>query len=127
MKYIAIIALSAVLAACSGGASDESVKAAEAALGNISQAKSMLASVNSVPDAQKLEADFAEIGQQYASAMKALNSADQGDMETAQALAQVTPKIAMEYQGMMAELNALQARNSDAAQVLIDELKAFRP
>lgn len=125
MKYV-VIALISTLVACSGGASSEAVDKAQVAFENLNKARVMLSSVNTVEDAQKIEADLSQIGLSYADAIKAMKSMDQADPETAQAMAKIAPKIAAEYQGMLLALNALQARNSKAAQVLLDELKSFK-
>jgi hypothetical protein len=126
MKYIVVIALVSALVACSGGSSNESITAAQSALNDLIKARTMLSSVHSVDDAQAIEVDLAEVGKSYAEAMQLMRTVDQTDQETAQTLAQLTPKIAVEYQAMLMQLNALQSRNSKAAQILLDELKAFK-
>ncbi|XQW86713.1 hypothetical protein ACOYR1_08320 [Thalassotalea piscium] len=126
MKYIVIMALLATLVACSG-ASNETVNAAENALKDITKARTLLATVNTIEDAQAIETDMAAAGTNYANAVQVMSTVKQGDVDTAQQLAKITPLIAAEYQGMLLELNALQSRNTDAAQVLLDELQSFKP
>jgi hypothetical protein len=55
-----------------------------------------------------------------------MRSADMTNQDTAKELAQFAPKMAAEYHGLLQELNALQARNIDASQVLLDELNSFQ-
>ena len=126
MKYIAIIALVSTLMACSGASSNETVNAAENAFSHLSEARKMLESVNSIDDAKAIEADLAKVAKGYAETMQLMRQSNKGDAETAQELAKITPLIAAEYQGMLLALNALQARNVKAAQVLLDELQAFK-
>ena len=127
MKFIIVIALVSALVACTGGSSNETINAAQSALNNLTKARAMLTSVNSVDDAQAIEADMSKVGKSYAEAIQLMRSANKGDQETALELAKLTPLIAAKFQGMLLELNALQARNADAAKILLDELKAFKP
>lgn len=123
MKYMVVIALVGSLMACSGGS--ETINAAESAFSQLTDARKMLASVNSVEDAQAIEKELAKVGDRYAEAIQLMRSSGTTDRETAKELAKMAPMIATEYQGMIIELNALQARNIDASQILLDELKSF--
>lgn len=125
MKYF-VVALFSTLVACGVGASNETVGAAESALVSLNKARVMLASIASVEDAKNSEEEFSKIGLNYSESLKLMSLSNGGDQEVALELAKITPKIAAEYQGMLLELNALQSRNSKAAQILLDELKAFK-
>ena len=124
MKYTVVIALIGALVACSGGS--ETMDSAENALNNLTEARKMLASVMSVEDAKAIETTLSETGKSYAEAVQLMRSADMTNQDTAKEFAQFAPKMAAEYQGLLHELNALQARNIDASQVLLDELKSFQ-
>jgi len=127
MKYMVVIALVSALFACGGASSNETVKAAEVAFHNIKEARTMLASINSIEDAKAIEAKFSEVGLSYIEATQTMRTSYKGDQETDKELAKITPLITAEYQGMLLELNALQARNSSASQVILDELRSFKP
>ena len=125
MKYLAIVALLSVLVSCSG-ASSESVNVAKGALENLTKARTLLKSVNSLEDAMAIEAELSKVAIDYANAVKFLRTAGQTDKQSAAEVTEITVAVSAEYQGMLLELNALQARNAKAAQVLMDELKSFR-
>ena len=61
MKYLAIVALLSVLVSCSG-ASSESVNVAKGALENLTKARTLLKSVNSLEDAMAIEAELSKRG-----------------------------------------------------------------
>lgn len=126
MKRILAIALLSTLVACSDGGSNDSVDVAKSAITSLSDARKILVSVNSVEDAQAAEANLASAGENYVAAVKSLSTLDKTDPEVMQRVAEITPALAAEYQGLILELNALQARNHKASEVLMDELKAFR-
>jgi hypothetical protein len=123
MKYLVVIALVGSLMACSGRS--ETINAAESAFSQLTDARKMLASVNSVEDAHAIEQDLEKAGNMYAEAIQLMRSSGTTDPDTAKELAKIAPMMAAEYQGMLIELNALQARNIDASQILLDELKSF--
>lgn len=127
MKRVIAIALLTSLFACSDGASNDSADMAKSVISNLTEARKMLAAVNTVEEAQALEANLASVGKSYAEAVEKLKTLDQSDPDIAQQTAKITPVLAAEYQGLILELNALQARNSKASQVLMDELQAFKP
>ncbi len=127
MKRVIAIALLTSLFACSDGSSNDSTDMAKSVISNLTEARTMLAAVNTVEEAQALEAKLSSVGKSYAQAVANLKTLDQTDPEVAQKIAKITPALAAEYQGLILELNALQARNSKASQVLMDELQAFKP
>ena len=144
MKHFLIAATAATLmagslSACGGGAdaggpitAESAAKMAPAKLvdrivTDMRAAGDMLNDIQSVEDAQTVKPRLAEIGERYTVQMTALRNLDQSRIKDAEKFMKKQMESADALAGFMKALNDLQARNVQAAQVIMPELQAFRP
>ncbi|WP_100644713.1 hypothetical protein [Alteromonas facilis] len=128
MKHTFIGALLLMtLLACSQNIDGDIIVSAEGAIVKLEEASSIINSINSIDDAKAVESKLSELGKDYSDLMGKISAYDQTDQEVALKLASLMPKVATTYQVLISEVNALQSRDTEAAQIVIDELKAFQP
>ncbi|MGB6228991.1 MAG: hypothetical protein WBF53_02560 [Litorimonas sp.] len=140
MKNLLICAMAGALVACGGGSGGVSGPiTAEAAakmdpadlvdrvVADMTAAKEMMDGIQTVEDAEAAQPELAEIGERYTVLMTALRDLDQSRIKNAETFMQKQMQSADALAGFMNSLNALQARNVQAAQVIMPELQHFRP
>lgn len=144
MKHLLIAAMAATLmaggvSACGGGADAGGPITAESAakmapsklvdrvVADMTAAGDMLNGIQSVEDAQAAKPQLAEIGERYTVQMTALRNLDQSRIKDAEKFMKKQMESADALAGFMNALNSLQARNVEAAQVIMPELQNFRP
>ncbi|GAA6154286.1 hypothetical protein [Pseudoteredinibacter isoporae] len=123
MKWMTFLFLSIFLVACSD-AKDPSLEAAETALSNLKEGRKLLSAITTISEAKASEARIAEIGQSYKAAIEIIGQ--NKDPDITQELMKMTPHLASEYQGLILDLNALQSRNVEAGNIILDEIRAFK-
>lgn len=137
MKRLLIGGMAGLLIACSGGAESSApasaatiekmkpVELVDKATADLKAATSLLADVNTVEQAEAAVPTFQALGDQYAKVNAAMRTVDQSDSKAMMKMAEKSPLMAQQLQAFMGEVNAIQGRNSDAAQILLPYLKTF--
>jgi len=137
MKRFFIVAMAGLIVACGGGtdnaepasaATIEKMKPAELAdkaIADLKAATTLLAGISTVEAAEAAIPQFKALGDQYAKVNAAMRTVDQSDSRQMMKMAEKSPLLAAQLQAFMGEVNAIQSRNSDAAQILLPHLRTF--
>ncbi|WP_298918410.1 hypothetical protein [uncultured Algimonas sp.] len=142
MKRLILCALAAAmlggtLSSCGGGSNDGEVlsassigslgpaELADKAIADLRAATALLSGIETVGAAEAAIPEFQTLGEQYARVNAAMRNMDRTDQDAMMAVAERSPVLARQLQAFMSEVDAIQSRNQDAAQILLPHLRTF--